>query len=476
MIQYVNPAFEKVTGYTAKEAIGQNPRILKSGQHDDVFYKNMWYVLSNGKEWRGEITNRKKDGTLFTENAVISPVFDSQGKIVNYVAAKNDITETKRLQELESRAARLETAGTIAGQVAHDFNNLLGPLVAYPEIIMEEIPKDHPAVSMLRDMEKAAEQIAEINQQLLTLSRRGHYTQETLSLNDVIGQAVNQIEPIPTSLFVDTELNADLLNIKGGFSQLLRAISNILMNSMDAMENNGHVFIKTENYYIDDISIKYDRVPKGEYIKVTITDTGCGIPEDVISKIFDPFFTTKTTSKRRGSGLGLSVVNAVIKDHNGFIDINTTVGRGTSFYLYFPITRESADAPFAGKIGGGPESILVVDDDEMQREVMLNLLKKIGYKATAVGSGESAIIFLKDNPQDLLILDMIMPGGIDGAETYRKALDINPAQKAIIVSGFAETNRAEEAMGLGAGAFIRKPLTLERISLVIRKELDKVLV
>jgi len=472
-IQYVNPAFEKTTGYTTEEAIGQNPRILKSDQHDDVFYKKMWETLSSGNEWSGEIINKKKDGTLFTENAVISPVFDSQGEIVNYVAAKHDITETKRLQALESRAERLETAGTIAGQVAHDFNNLLAPLMAYPEFIREELPKNHPTLKYLDQIEKAAQKITDINQDLLSLGRRGHYNQDVLNLNTVVQHALSELEPYPGTLACEIDLSDDLMDILGGGAQLHRMISNLLHNAKDAMQDIGQITVKTENYYVDDVSIIYGRVPKGEYVKLTISDTGCGIPDNIVQKIFDPFFTSKTTDKKRGSGLGMSVVDAVVRDHKGYIDLSTKVGEGTSFYMYFPITRKSVDNRDADETCGGSETILVVDDDDVQREVSLLMLRKLGYSVNSIESGEKAIEFLRENPQDLVILDMVMPDGIDGGETYRRMLEISPYQKAIILSGFSESDRVLEAQKLGAGAFVKKPVTKKAIAAAVRTELDR---
>ncbi|MEA1981399.1 MAG: PAS domain S-box protein, partial [candidate division Zixibacteria bacterium] len=472
-IQYVNPAFEKITGYTTKEAIGQNPRVLKSGQHDDAFYKKMWETLTNGNEWRGELINKKKDGTFYTENATISPVFDSQGEIINYVAAKNDITETKRLQELESRAQRLETAGTIAGQVAHDFNNLLAPLMAYPEIIRDELPKNHSTLKYLDQIEKASHKIAEINQDLLTLGRRGHYNQKVLNLNTVIQGSLEELKPYPKTLACEINLGDDLMDILGGGAQLHRMISNLLHNGIDAMQDIGQITIKTENYYVDDVSIVYGRVPKGEYVKLTISDTGCGISDDIVQKIFDPFFTSKTTDKKRGSGLGMSVVDAVIRDHNGYIDLNTKIGEGTSFYIYFPITRELMDTQDSDKISGGNETVLVVDDDDMQREVSSQMLKKLGYKVSTVKSGKKAVEFLKENPQDLVILDMIMPNGIDGTETYLQILEINSNQKAIILSGYSESDRVLKVQRLGAGAYVKKPITKKVIGAAVRTELDR---
>jgi CheY-like chemotaxis protein len=189
--------------------------------------------------------------------------------------------------------------------------------------------------------------------------------------------------------------------------------------------------------------------------------------------IYDPFFTTKNTTAKKGSGLGLSIVHAVVEDHQGFVDVSTEVGKGTEFYLYFPITREVIESAESSSLTGGTESLLIIDDDNLQRDVSQKILKKLNYKVTSVSSGENALKYLKENKADLLILDMIMPPGMDGAETYQKALEINPGQKAIIVSGYAETERVKLAISLGAGGFIKKPLTKKAIASAIRNELDR---
>ena len=261
--------------------------------------------------------------------------------------------------------------------------------------------------------------------------------------------------------------------IKGGGAQLHRVISNLLHNAKDAMQSMGVITIKTENYYVDDASVAYGRVPKGEYIKLTITDTGCGIPDHVIERIFDPFFTTKTADKKRGSGLGMSVVDSVIRDHNGFIDLNTKVGEGTSFYAYFPVTREYENINESEEATGGDESILIVDDDPIQREVSSKLLTKLGYRVNMMENGELAVEFMRNNEVDLVILDMVMPGGPDGTETYRRILEIVPEQPAIIMSGFSESDRVLEAQRLGAGAFVRKPITSRGIAAAVRRELNR---
>ena len=252
----------------------------------------------------------------------------------------HDITEVKHLQEQKSRSERLEMAGTVAVQVAHDFNNLLGPLMAYPELIRDELPKNHSTLELLDQIEIAAKRISDINQDLLAMGRRGHYDKELVCLNELINITLNDFEKLPHTLIIDKDLCEDLMNVKGGSAQLSRMLSNLIHNAIDAMAGIGTLSIKSENYYVDKKSIDYSEIPIGEYVKLTISDTGTGIAPDVVQKIFDPFFTTKKANKKRGSGLGMSVVDAVIKDHNGFIDLKTKVGVGTSFYIYFPFSRE----------------------------------------------------------------------------------------------------------------------------------------
>jgi PAS domain S-box-containing protein len=466
-----NSRWHRITGYSDEELASKYGTDFFEGKDRELIGERMAKVFREGAaDAEAELVT--KDGRR------IPYYFTGRRKKLNgkdhLIGLGIDITETKRLRELESRAQRLETAGQIAGQVAHDFNNLLAPLMAYPEFIRDELADDHPALQYIADIEHAANQIADINQQLLTLGRRGHYNQEIMNLNNVVRQAVRHLETPASTLVIDSEFADDLMNIKGGRSQMFRAVTNLLVNAREAMQDIGQITIKTENFYVDNMWTDYSRVPQGEYVKLTITDTGCGIPDEIRSKIFDPFFTTKAAGKKRGSGLGISVVDAVVKDHDGYMDMSSTLGKGSSFYVYFPVTREMVDPPILDEITGGDESVLIVDDDRVQRDVSLKLLSSLGYEATAVESGEAAVEMLRQHSFGLMVLDMIMPPGIDGAETYDRALAINADQKAIIVSGFAESDRVAAALRMGAGAFVKKPLTRRRLAVAVREELDRV--
>jgi PAS domain S-box-containing protein len=461
-----NPAAERMTGYTRAEIL------IKT---IDDFFPQEWretsqqhfVALQDSGHYDGEIPIRRRDGvTVWWATNVVR--FDEN----RFLGFAVDVTDTRRLRELESRAQRLETAGRVAGQVAHDFNNLLAPLMAYPDFIREELPRNHPALAYLGSMEEAAQRIAEINQQLLTLGRRGHYNQEPLNLNEVVQQVLVETEYPRATLTCQTDLATDLMNVMAGRAQIYRVLMNLFQNARDAMGDIGRLTIRTENFHADHAATVFCRVPEGEYVKLTVSDTGCGIPDDVMPKIFDPFFTTKITDGKRGSGLGLSVVDAVMKDHGGYVDVRSKIGEGTSIYLYFPVTLHACDETERANVSGGNELVLVVDDDSVQRDVTLKLLSRLGYLTDSAASGEEALEKLRSQPVDLLVLDMILPSGIDGAETYRRALEIIPAQRAIIVSGFAESDRVSVAQQLGAGAFVLKPLTRAALAQAVRRELD----
>jgi len=466
----VNSAACQQSGYDRDELLSKR---FQDIDKNNAFQSMSEFILSLKPETNRiiETEHIRKDHSLIPVDIRVG-LINIEGSM-HILCLSRDVSEQRRLKNLEVRAQRLESAGKISGQIAHDFNNLLAPLIAYPELIREELSLKHPALPYLDLMEKSATRIAEINQQLLTLGRRGHYNLEILNLNRVVSEAVKEIGLTIDSFNCKIDIDKNLINIKGGSSQIHRVILNLLHNAYDATLEKGRVTIKTENYYLNELSIAYVRIPAGEYVKLTISDTGQGIPADIIQNIFDPFFSTKTTNSKRGSGLGLSVVDAVMRDHNGYLDLKSEVGKGTSFFLYFPVTRESAREKSNADFPGGSESILIIDDDEIQREVTGKLLKNLGYEVSTVENGEEAIRFIKEKPQDILILDMIMPFGLDGVETYRQILELNSSQKAIIVSGFSESAKVKEVQMLGAGEFVKKPVTRKIIAEAVRTELDK---
>ena len=457
----------KMLGYSREEILSMNIIDLLSSEDLTTDPPNL-NELKRGKTIVKERRLKRKDGPLLSVE--ISAKMLPDGCLLGIV---RDITERKRLEEELARAQRLETAGRVAGQIAHDFNNLLSPLTAYPDLMRDDLAANHPALDMLDEMESAAKKIAEINEQLLALGRRGHYTMEPIDLNDLVHKVV-LAQGLPKEIVVREEFDSDLFLIKGGAAQLTRTLTNLINNAIEAMQDIGVLTIKTKSIYLDKPIIGYRTIERGEYVKLEISDTGMGIGPENLDKIFDPFFTTKKMDRMRGSGLGLSVVNGVMQDHNGYITVESTIGQGTTFSLYFSviIDPECKIAETIRKTKGGNERILVVDDDPVQRRVASLILKRLGYKVHVVSSGEKAVTYVKKHPQDLLVLDMVMEG-IDGADTYQKILDFQPGQKAIILSGYAMSHRILEAQRLGAGSFVSKPVTLNVLAMAIRKELEK---
>ena len=428
---------------------------------------------------------RRKDQSLFPAEIATNKLHLGDEKHLCFFV--RDITRRKQDEKLLqqtrdqlTRAERLEMAGSIAGHIAHDFNNLLTPLVAYPDFIRSKLPENSPAQADLDVIAKTAQQMAHINQQLLALSRRAYHEQSVLNINSMIKTEALFLERNASAkgIKLDLALAGDLLNMKGSPQQLLRVIQNLCQNAVEAMGPAGTLTIKTENVCLDTPLKKYELMTPGKYIKVLIADTGHGIPPKIQDKLFDPFFTTRKADKQRGSGLGLSVVRGIVKDHQGFIDLESTVGKGTTFSLYLPACQDKIQPVAPEKHYTGTETILVVDDDKLQIEVMTRLLQTLGYTVENAHSGEEALRLFatykaKGHFPKLIILDMVMGEGMDGAQIYQELKAINPKQRAVIVSGYAESPRVNLAQTLGAGVYLRKPITLEKLSEAVRQELDR---
>jgi two-component system, cell cycle sensor histidine kinase and response regulator CckA len=417
-----------------------------------------------------------------------APVLDDKGDLLGAIVVNNDITDRKQaeeekrgLEERLNRAEKMESLGTLAGGVAHDLNNVLGIIVGYAEMLMDEMDEANPMRDDLEKILEGGNRSAAIVQDLLTLARRGVQTKKTVNMNAAIMdcQKLPEFEKVLShnpQVKLQMDLESDLLNIMGSPVHIGKTIINLAANAVEAMPNGGVLKIATANQYLDVPIHGYDKIREGDYVVLTVSDTGEGIPERDIKRIFEPFYTKKIMG-RSGTGLGLAVVWGTIKDHNGYINVESTEGKGTSFTLYFPVTREeiaSDQVPVSmSEYMGRGETILVVDDINRQRELASRMLTKLNYIVKTVASGEEAIEYLKTNKADLIVLDMIMDPGIDGLETYENILKLNPLQKAVIVSGFSESDRVKEAQRIGAGAYVPKPYVLERLGMAVRKELDR---
>lgn len=486
-VSYVNHAFEQTFGWSRDEVIGNLIDFVPQENLPET-KAAIERMLQGEKTVSFETRRLTKDGRLLDIQISASRFIDGKDKLAGNIVILSDITERKREEEekrkLEvqlQRAEKMEAIGTLAGGVAHDLNNMLSAIVGYPELLLMQIPEDSPLRKSILRIQDSGNKAAAVVQDLLTLARRGVGFKEVVNLKYIILEYLKSPEHEKLKLYhpwveIETNIESDLLNISGSSVHLFKTVENLVSNAAEAMPDGGKILISAENRYIDKPINGYDSVEEGEYITLMVSDTGIGISKKDLERIFEPFYTKKVMG-RSGTGLGTAVVWSTVKDHKGYIDVQSTEGKGSTFTLYFPASREKMDKkegilPVEDYMGKG-ESILVVDDVKEQIELALTMLTTLGYSAHAVSSGEEAVEYLKEHTVDLIVLDMVMDPGMDGLDTYKKIIKLHPQQKAIIASGFSETDRVKEAQRLGAGAYVKKPYTFEKIGLSVRDELKK---
>jgi PAS domain S-box-containing protein len=486
----VNPAFARIFGYASPEELISTISDISQQyyvNHEDRL-RYMEILQEKGAVQNFEFKARRKDGAMVWVSNSTRVIVDEGGNIIRYDGIVEDITERKQmeeekqsLQERLQRAEKMEALGTMAGGVAHDLNNVLGVVIGYAEMLLMDADESKSASPSLVNIMNGAQRAAAIVQDLLTLARRGVSGREVLNLNKIIADC--QKSPEFEKLFsyhpfvrIKADLEPDLLNISGSSVHLGKTLFNLVSNASEAMPKGGILTIKTANRYLDRPIQGYDEVREGDYVVLSVSDTGEGIPAADLKRIFEPFYTKKVMG-RSGTGLGLAVVWGTVKDHNGYINVESEEGKGSTFTLYFPVTREDITAEAAAisisEYMGKGESILVVDDVKEQRDLAAGMLRKLNYNVSSVSSGEEAVAYLKEHKIDLLVLDMIMDPGMDGLDTYKEVLEIHPQQKALIVSGFSESDRVITAQDLGAGAYVRKPYVIEKLGLAVKKEVDR---
>lgn len=387
--------------------------------------------------------------------------------------------ENRALQERLARSQKMEALGLLAGGVAHDLNNVLSGIVSYPDLLLMELPEESTFRKPIQTIQDSGQKAAAIVQDLLTLARRGVTQTEVLNLNDVVQNYLVSPEYRRLSNFhpnvqIEISLNKDLFNVQGSPLHLRKTLMNLISNAAEAQPEGGRVFVYTENRYVDRPIRGYDHVCEGEYVVLGIRDQGGGIAQKDLDRIFEPFYTKKVMG-RSGTGLGMAVVWGTVQDHNGYIDVVSREGGGTTFELYFSVTREHLTdhrrvVPLEDYMGSG-ESVLIVDDVQEQREIASGMLRKLSYRVDAVSSGEEAVAYLRENPVDVIVLDMIMDPGMDGLDTYRAISEFREGLKAVIASGFAESDRVKQAQRMGAGEYVKKPYTLEGIGIALKRTL-----
>ena len=486
-IKYFNPEAEKIFACKADEALGKTvPEIHKLEKVDANRFGNAIKQVEEQGIYRYSVKQQTPAGMIYIDSQ-ITGIWDHNNNLDGFVLMSRDVTddrhrtqEKEQIQEKLRRAQKMEAIGLMAGGVAHDLNNILSGIISYPELLLMKLPEESELREPLKAIQQSGQRAAAVVDDLLTIARGVASAKITANLNTLISEYLDSLEyknlkSLHANVKWSTELDPQLENISCSTVHIKKCIMNLTTNAAEAIDDAGSIVISTRNQFVDEaMAIKHD-LKMADYVVLSITDTGSGIPEQDIDHIFEPFYTKKIMGKS-GTGLGLAVAWNTVQDHNGGVIVHSS-SKGTTFELYFPICRKEPALPPESKseeyLRGSGEKILVVDDQQQQRDIAGKLLTSLGYQVHSVNSGEKAIEYLKDNKVDLVLLDMLMEPGINGRETYEEIIKIHPGLRAVIASGFSDNEEVQRARELGAKQFIKKPYSREQLGLAIAVGLDK---
>jgi len=471
-IQWVNPAYTRLTGYTLGEVLGKNPRIVKSGKHDKAFYKRLWDTILSGKTWHEDLWNKRKDGSLYLEEESITPVLDTDGRIGHFIAIKRDISERRQLQRQLQQAQKMESIGQLTGGIAHDFNNMLTSIMGYTELAREGLGQydNNQIEDCLGEVYRAGKRARDLVSQMLAFSRGGEGEFDLHVLPALIKGSLKMLgTTLPSSIEIDLQMESGNLAIMTNPVQLHQLVMNLCINARDAMEGKGRLTIglQRESNIVKQCHSCHKMI-RGDYIKLFVRDTGSGIHVEQLDRLFDPFYTTKEVGK--GTGMGLSMVHGIMHDHDGHIIVETGSGKGTSFNLLFPavdikvdtVNRQDSDT----KTSSDPTldaSILIVDDEVSVGGFIGELLKSHGCQTTVVTDSRLALSRFKQNPEafDLVVTDQTMPGMM-GVELAQSLLEIRPQLPVILCTGYSEYIDEAKAKSLGIRGYVDKPIETDK--------------
>jgi len=474
-ILWVNDAFTALTGYPRAEAIGQNLHLLKSGEHPREFYDDMWQTILAGRVWRGQVRNQCKDGARYDEEMTLTPLKDPAGRITHFIAIKQDITERLALEKHYLRAQRLESLGTLASGVAHDLNNILAPILMAAPFLRKEQPAEMRE-KIVATIEASAERGAEIVKQVLTFARGAEGKRLRLDVTHLIKEMAGIArETFPKSINIVPRFAPDLWPLMGDPTQLHQVLLNLAINARDAMPDGGTLALSGENLEVDEnYSSMVPGTHAGSYVLLKVSDTGSGIPQEVIDRIFDPFFTTKEVGK--GTGLGLSTVLGIVQSHGGVVHVESEPGRGTTFQVFLPavpgaaaeVTPPAETAPPAGH----GKLVLIVDDEEGIRTVTSLILREAGYEVLTAADGTEAVALYAMHRHEIQVVltDAVMPH-FDGLSLTRALMHLDPKVRIIATSGRGDEGRIATFKEAGARAFLPKPDRAEKLLTTLRDAL-----
>ena len=482
-IEYVNPKFTQITGYSSAEALGQNPRILKSGELSPEKYQELWKTITSGHDWRGEFHNKKKNGELYWEYATISPIKNAQGDITHFLAIKEDLSVRKSLEEQLRQSQKMDAIGRLAGGVAHDFNNLLTAILGYSEMMETKLKANDPLCSSVREIRNAGERAATLVRQLLAFSRKQMLQTKVLNLNQVVGELDKMLRRlIGEDIDLVTLLDPKVGQIRADVGQIEQVVVNLAVNSRDAMPKGGKLTIETANVELDEnYAGTHVDVEPGPYVMLSVSDTGCGIDPAIRLRIFEPFFTTKETGK--GTGLGLSTVYGIVNQSGGSISVYSEPGEGTTFKIYLPRVDEPIEPvaryPKGEEASRGTETILIVEDDALVRKLATETLNRFGYQVLEAAHGEEALRICRthEGTIHLLLTDVIMPG-MTGRELAGRIEPLFAKIKVLYMSGYTDNAILRQGRLDPDMSFLQKPFTpsilLHKVREVLDQELSRV--
>lgn len=481
IIEYVNPAFTEITGYDAAEAIGDSPKILKSGRQSDAFYKDLWQTVTAGEVWQGTVIDRRKDGSLYPANLSIAPIFNDEHEITHYVGIQQDMTEHEMLENKFRQAQKMEALGTLVGGIAHDFNNMLAGITGNLYLVKSQLTDMPDVEKKLENIDRLSFRAADMIKQLLTFARKGSVEAHPFGLTSFIKEVSKLSQAsIPENITFRINVCSEELVVKGDATQLQQAIMNLLNNARDAVANvaSPEIVLRLDEYRAGKHFIsKHPECTASLFARLVVQDNGCGISEIDKEHIFEPFFTTKDVGE--GSGLGLSMVYGAVQSMGGIVDVESSVGVGTVFHLYLPVMEEKElvvlEKGVEEVVGGKGELILLCDDNASIRETTCDVLEGIGYRTITASDGLEAVELYRSKQSEisLVIMDVVMPrlGGVKAAE---RIMEINPHAKVIFATGYDRDESLKSEMPEGDFEVLSKPYNIGHLSQVIRKHLENV--
>ncbi len=480
VILYVNAAFETNSGYTSAEAVGQHPDLLKSGKHEESFFDELWATISGGETWSGELINQKKDGDIYVEEAVIYPIRDTAGAVANYVAISRDITQEREIEKHLRQQSKMNAIGELAGGVSHDFNNILTAILGYVALCMNSVDEESKVYGYLKEIVKAGDRATKLVRQILTFSRQEEQAFHSIELQPIIEDSLSMVQTtMKRNISLEKDIDSSCGSVHGDSTQLQQVMVNLCTNAAHALGKEDAGTLSVSLKQIEILDGKADErlvdLNPGFYACVSVADTGCGMPPEVMERVFEPYFTTK--KKGEGTGFGLSIVHGIVRKHRGLITVASEEGKGTTFTVYLPLLMDTPEQRETAKKKATPEGhgrVLFVDDDETVLSMGREILESFGYGVVTATNGRRALQIFKNDPAafDVLVTDYSMPE-TNGYDLIRSALELRADIPAILCSGYMEKVDGEDLSRLGHAAFLAKPLDWRELSRTIQGAINK---